>query len=223
MKKNRKFLTIGAAFCAFMFLNGCVDSRVTNVDSRGRSIICFGDSLTIGYGVETAHSYPSVMAKLVLTGVPVINAGIEGDRTEEALKRFKTDVLEKDPFLVIIEFGANDFFTRVPLADTLNNLQVMMRLLQENKVMVALVDISTPFVMEEYSKPYRQLAKQYGAIFVPQVLEGIITEPSLKSDFMHPNAAGYKIIAHRVYRAVLPYLNRNLILNRFRSGLMQGK
>jgi len=208
---------------AFVFLSGCVDSRVVNVDSRGTSIICFGDSLTIGYGVEEEHSYPSVMAKLVLSGVPVINAGIEGDRTEEALKRFKTDVLEKDPFLVIIEFGANDFFTRVPMADTLNNLQVMLRLLQENKVMVALVDISTSFVMEEYSKPYRQLAKQYGAIFVPQVLDGIIAEPSLKSDFMHPNAAGYKIIAHRIYRAVLPYLNRNLILNRFRSRLMQGR
>ncbi len=223
MKKNRRFLLRGAVFLAFMFMSGCVDSRITNVDSRGTNIICFGDSLTIGYGVLPEQSYPSVMGKLVLPGVPVINAGIEGDRTEEALKRFKTDCLEKDPFLVIIEFGANDFFTRVPLADTLNNLQAMIKMLQERKVMVALVDISTPFFMEEYAKPYRALAKQYGAIFIPQVLDGIITEPALKSDFMHPNEAGYKIIAHRIYRAVLPYLNRNVILNRFRSSLLKGK
>jgi acyl-CoA thioesterase I len=223
MRKNRRFLLSAAVFLAFVCINGCVDSRITNVDSRGTNIICFGDSLTIGYGVDQAHSYPSVMAKLVLSGVPVINAGIEGDRTEEALKRFKTDCLEKAPFLVIIEFGANDFFTRVPLADTLNNLEAMIKILQGKKVMVALVDISTPFVMEEYAKPYRALAKQYGVIFIPQVLDGIITEPALKSDFMHPNEAGYKIIAHRVYRAILPYLNRNVILNRFRSSLLKGK
>ncbi|MFA6216685.1 MAG: GDSL-type esterase/lipase family protein [Candidatus Omnitrophota bacterium] len=221
MKRNRAFLPVLVFTFAMVFFCGCVDIQVTNVDSGGTNIICFGDSLTIGYGVEVKYSYPSVMGKLVPPGVPVINAGIEGDRTQEALKRFKTDVLEKEPFLVIIEFGANDFFTRVPLTDTLKNLEEMIKTLQARRVIVALVDMGTPFVMEEYSKPYRALAKQYGAIFIPQVLEGIITEPSLKSDFMHPNSAGYKIIGHRIYRAILPYLSRNLILKRFKASLLK--
>jgi lysophospholipase L1-like esterase len=49
------------------------------------------------------------------------------------------------------------------------------------------------------------------------VLSGIITNPRLKSDFIHPNADGYKVIAQRIYRLILPYLNQNSLRKKFKE------
>ena len=56
---------------------------------------------------------------------------------------------------------------------------------------------------------YLQQADEKDTIFIPGILNGIITNPSLKSDFLHPNAKGYKIIAQKIYRDILPYLKQN--------------
>jgi lysophospholipase L1-like esterase len=74
--------------------------------------------------------------------------------------------------------------------------------------MTAIVDISAGFFMREYRLRLAELARQTGSIFVPAVLNGILTNPSMKSDFMHPNAHGYKIVAQRVYCAIKPYLQQ---------------
>ncbi|MDD5730272.1 MAG: GDSL-type esterase/lipase family protein [Candidatus Omnitrophica bacterium] len=206
-------------FLAILSLAGCVDTSIKNINSRGKNIICFGDSFTLGYGVEKGKDYPYILSKMF--SVPVINAGIEGDVTVQALKRLDSDVLEKNPLLVVVEFGGNDFLSRVPLAETVKNMEEIIKRLQSRGVMVAVFDMSTDVVMSVYGKPYRELCKRYGAIFIPAVLEGIIIEPTLKSDFIHPNAAGYKIIAHRVYRAILPYINRNLIMKKFQEEILK--
>jgi len=60
--------------------------------------------------------------------------------------------------------------------------------------------------LREYRKALAKVAQEEGAIFIPSILGGIITNPSMKSDFFHPNSAGYKMIAQRVYKAISPYL-----------------
>ena len=88
-----------------LILNGCGKVEIRNSWTKGKNIMCFGDSLPFGYGAKAGGDYPTTLASL--TKIPVINAGVNGDTTYQALDRFEADVLSKDPCLVIVEFGAN--------------------------------------------------------------------------------------------------------------------
>lgn len=191
-------------------VSGCAKREIRNVNSKGKNIICFGDSITLGYGVEQEESYPAALAKI--TPYPVINAGVDGDTTARAAKRFAPDVLEKDPLLVIIELSANDFLKKIPMETTLQELGDMIDKAHAKGAMVAVVDISAGMFMREYRKNLGRLAREKDAIFIPAILSGILTNPSLKSDYIHPSAAGYKIIAQKIRRAISPYLTKNSLI-----------
>jgi acyl-CoA thioesterase I len=203
--------------CLALFCSGCAKNIVTNIESRGANIVCFGDSITVGFGAPEEKDYPTALANMI--SMPVINAGLNGDISSEALKRLDTDVLEKEPLLVILEFGGNDFLMQIPLQETVSNMEEMIKRIHASGAMVAIADISTSIVMGQYGREYKALSRKYQTVFIPKVLEGIVTDPELKSDFIHPNAQGYKIIAHRVYRAIIPYLNQNTILRRLRGNM----
>jgi len=209
MPKNKLLLIALLGYC-LIALGGCAKREIKNLDSKGVNIICFGDSITFGYGVEPGEDYPSALAKLM--SIPVINMGIDGDTSSEAVKRIETDVLDRNPLLVLIEFGGNDFLRRIPKETTLSNVAEMIERIQARGAMVAIVDISAGMFLVEYRKAFSKLAREKEAIFIPSILSGIITNPSFKSDFIHPNANGYKIVAQRIYRSILPYLNQNTLL-----------
>jgi acyl-CoA thioesterase-1 len=192
-------------------LAGCAKREIANINSHGKNIICFGDSITMGYGVSAEYSYPTFLAKMV--SIPVINAGIDGDTSTEGLRRIKSDVLDNKPLLVIIEFGANDFLKKVPFTETLKNTEEMIQKSQEVGAIVALADVSNPVIMNEYGKAFKKLSLKYQAIFIPRITRGIFTNPTLKSDFIHPNEKGYQIIARRIYEAIRPHLKRNKEIN----------
>jgi len=200
--------------CIFLVIifSGCAKRRIANIDSKGTTIICFGDSITYGYGAKPGEDYPTALAKLVKA--PVINSGIDGDTTTEALLRFKADALDRDPFLVIIEFGGNDFLRKTPMEVTLSNMRQMIEQAQASGAMVALVDISAGLFLRDYRIAFKKLADEKNTIFIPQILNKIVTNPSLKSDFLHPNGEGYKLVARRIYCAVEPYLRKDILLSR---------
>jgi acyl-CoA thioesterase I len=203
------------AIAPVLFFAGCVKNTIVNLESRGSTIICFGDSITFGKGCGgPGKDYPAVLSSI--TRFPVINAGINSDTTTEAIKRLPADVIDRDPLIVIIEFGGNDFLSKTPIGETMQNIEQMIIELQKKGTMVALADISTSFFMEEYSLEFRRLSEKHGVILIPNLLGGIITEPDLKSDPIHPNGKGYNIIAHRVYRSITPYLNQNSVLRKAR-------
>lgn len=204
---------IAAFSAAVLCLSGCMKSDIANIDSRGKYVVCFGDSLTQGFGAEQKFSYPSVLAQMM--SIPVVNAGIEGDTSEGALKRIHPDVLDREPLLVVVEFGANDFLTRVPLEDTKRNIESIILQCQEQGAIVALADISNAHLMVEYGPMLRQLSRIHRTIYIPNLLSGIFDNANMKSDYFHPNANGYRLVAQRVYRAILPYLNQNAMLTKF--------
>lgn len=185
-------------------LTGCAKPAIRNLGSAGKNIICLGDSITFGYGAGPQEDYPTALSKLL--NAPVINAGVDGDTTFNALKRLEADVLSRDPRLVIVEFCGNDFLKKIPRRETVDNLRQMIKRIQAKGAMVALVDISAGMFMREYRADFSRLARQEQAIFIPSLLKRIITNPSMKSDFLHPNARGYKEIAERVYLRISQYL-----------------
>jgi len=193
-------------FClAFLiFMSGCGKKEIKNINSPGKNIICFGDSLTFGYGTDPGEDYPSALRKLV--SLPVFNSGVDGNTTFEALERLENDVLSKNPRLVIVEFCGNDFLKKIPKENTLKNLAEIIERIQAKGAMVALVDISAGLFFWDYGEAFKKLAQQKKAIFIPVILDRIITNPAMKSDFFHPNARGYKVVAKRVHRAISGYL-----------------
>lgn len=188
-------------------VTACARKDIKNINSKGQNIICFGDSITRGYGANAGEDYPAALSKL--TNNPVLNMGVEGETTVEALRRIKEDVLDKEPLLVVIEFGGNDFLTKISKENTMRNIKEMVHNIRAAGSMVAIADISAGMFLAEYREEFSRLAKEEGAIFIPAILNGIITNPSMKSDFLHPNGTGYKLIAQQVYRAIRPYLEQN--------------
>ncbi len=203
MRKN-KLLVIALLGYSVIAFWGCSQREVINTDSKGKNIICFGDSFTFGYGVNPGEDYPTMLGKLLRP--PVLNKGVDGDTTGEGLKRLKNDVLDQDPRLVIIEFGGNDFLKKTPKEITIENIRQMVDRIQAQGAMVAIVDVSAGLILKECRSSLYRLALSKKAIFISSAFEGIITNPRLKSDFLHPNASGYKLIAQRIYKAIAPYV-----------------
>lgn len=187
-----------------ILLTGCFKPEIKNIDAQGANIICFGDSITFGYGANRGEDYPAILRKMVK--LPVINAGVDGDTTIAALERLNSDVLNKNPRLVIVEFCGNDFLKKIPIEKTVKNLSRIIDRIQEKGAMVALVDISAGMFFMDYRGVFKKLAADKKAIFIPAVLNRIITNPSMKSDFFHPNGRGYRIVAKRIYQAISGYV-----------------
>lgn len=206
-KKTVLLVIVIGCWLLAAFLGGCAKREIKNIDSKGTNIICFGDSITHGYGVNRGEDYPSALAELI--GKPVLNMGVDGQISAGGLERIKADVLDREPLLVIIEFGGNDFLSKVPREDTVRNIKEMVRNIHKSKAMAAIADVSAGMFLADYRRDLSALAKEEGVIFIPGILSGIITNPSMKSDFFHPNGSGYKLIARRVSGVIKPYLEKN--------------
>ena len=171
-------------------------SKVTNLRSSGRNVIAFGDSLTAGYGAGAGEDYPGKLSGLI--GETVINAGVSGDTTEAALARLESDALSRDPRIVIVGLGGNDFLRGVAISSTEQNLHTLIRKIQAAGAMVVVLGYRFPSLSANYEKMYETVARSEGCLLVPNLLAGILRDPSLKSDEIHPNARGYALIADRV-------------------------
>lgn len=173
-------------------------STVKNFPNSNTAIVAFGDSLTAGYGAPKGSSYPDYLAKLLDRSV--VNLGLSGELAIHAPERLP-EVLVQQPYMVLIEFGANDFMQQRSLQEALSAVERIVDEVQKAGAIAVIVDTGGPG-MGNYTKAYQKLAKEKGAIFVPGILKGIFTKRSLKSDSVHPNAQGYQIVAERVYEAI---------------------
>lgn len=178
-------------------------SKVKNLSSRGTTIVAFGDSLTAGYGAAPGEDYPTRLSSMVST--KVVNAGVSGDTTESALARVP-DVAAQNPRIVIVGLGGNDFLRRLPVPSTEANLRSIVRQIQASGAMVVLLGFRFPSFGTSYEKMYERVADEEGALLIPDLLDGIMSNPSMKSDEIHPNGRGYQLMAERVagpYRKLL--------------------
>ena len=171
-------------------------SRVANLGSAGTSIVAFGDSLTAGYGAAEGEDYSSRLSSII--GAPVINAGVSGDTTESALPRIEADVLAHNPRIVIVGLGGNDFLRSAPISSTEENLRAIVRQIRGAGAMVVLLGFRFPSLTANYEAMYERVAKEERCLLVPDLLDGILSKPELRSDAIHPNGAGYAVMAERV-------------------------
>ena len=205
MTKPRVLRTAGYVFVAIALLGCRGDSfdNVRNLRSTNEAIVCLGDSLTEGVGANGGEDYPAVLSREL--AFPVINSGRRGDTTALALARL-SEVLEGNPRLVIVLLGGNDFLRQVPRAESKKNLAELVRRIQGHGAMVAIAGMRLGIFSDEYSPIYEETAKQLGAYYIPQAMQGILTDPKLKSDPIHPNGAGYRLMGQRIAEKIRPLL-----------------
>ncbi len=190
-------------FYLSIFLIFCACARPpANMNNNGTDIIAFGDSLTYGYGAAAEESYPSVLGEII--GREIINLGVNGNTAADGLARID-DLQDYNPYMVLIEFGANDYMRKRPFDQTKQALSNIVDYVQNTGAIAVLVDTGGPG-MGKYTDYMKELSKQKQTLFVPAIMAGIFTDPSLKSDIIHPNAKGYKIVAERVYKRIKKHL-----------------
>ena len=170
----------------------------------GENIICFGDSLTYGTGAARNKSYPAQLSEM--TGQPIINAGIPGNTTADGLERLEADVLERSPRIVLVTLGGNDLKNGVDKKTAFKNLRNIVEAIQAREALVVIGGVKLLFWDRGYEEEYKKLAEETGALLIPNVLKGLIGHDELMSDTIHPNAAGYEIMARRFHKAIEPYL-----------------
>jgi len=181
-------------------------------------IVCFGDSITAGLGVDPALNYPAdLQHELDARGYSyrVANLGVSGETTKDGLARV-SQVLARKPELVIVEFGGNDGLRGLPLAASEQNLLAIVTTLRQGGTKVLLVAISLP---TQYGQDYiGRFQAIYPAVagqaHVPllgfaQLTKGVFSQPTnVQDDGIHPTATGDAIIAKNVADDLTPMLKR---------------
>lgn len=174
-------------------LTSCSNNNQTTIIS----IVCFGDSLTKGFGSTDNQSYPYYLQKL--TKIPVINKGINGNTSKDGLNRIN-DILQFKNSLIIIEFGANDFFQQIQISETRKNMeQIVDKLKQDNIVVLVSTEDKQ---LNNLHNMLKSLAAEKKVLFINGILNEIWNDRNLFSDDVHPNSTGYKFVADKIYKNI---------------------
>ncbi len=186
-------LGIIAILCALFFI--FKSDAITNYPPKNEKIVAFGDSLVFGVGATQGSDFVSVLGRSI--GRDIINLGVSGDTTQDGLSRID-EVLEEDPGTVILLLGGNDYLRRIPEEKTRENLETLIETFISNGSVVVLLGVRGGILIDGREAVYEELSQAYGTVYVPDVLSGIFLKPELMFDGIHPNDAGYAIIAERL-------------------------
>lgn len=185
-------------------------------------IVCFGDSVTGVYYHSGGRRAYTKMVGFALeqlypnADITMVNAGISGHATDNALQRIDTDVLQLNPQLVTVMYGLNDI-VRVPLDAFRTNLVEIIARCRKSGAEVLLCTPNS--ILETSSRPVEKLEQYCEAIRevgreqqVPvcdcyatyEVLHGEdpLAWRLLLSDELHPNMDGHKLIAEAIAHAI---------------------
>jgi acyl-CoA thioesterase-1 len=180
------------------------------------TIVCFGDSITAGYGLEPGHSYPDYLqAELSARGYHyrVINEGVSGNTTKDAVDRLSS-VLALHAAVVIVELGGNDGLRGLPLAATKANLDTIVGALHQagSKVLLAGITLPPnygPDYIRQFNAIFPEVAAKYHVTLLPMLYAHVYYVPNaIQEDGIHPTAKGAQLIAGNLYPLLLPLLHK---------------
>ena len=172
----------------------------------GSTVLALGDTLTYGTGASPETAYPTVLAEL--SGWNVVNAGVSGNTSAQALERLPGLLAEHQPKLVIVSIGGNDFLRQLPEADTRANIIAICRQALGSGAQVLLVAVPKVSMVAALGQMsdhplYADIAAELN---VPLQREGwskVLGDSKLRSDAVHANAQGYAQFAHSLHSTVV--------------------
>jgi lysophospholipase L1-like esterase len=163
-------------------------------------VLAFGDSLTYGTGAAEAESYPAQLEQLI--GRRVVRAGVPGEVTAQALARLPGVLDEHAPRLLLLCIGGNDFLRRTGRAQAEQNVRAMVKLARSRGIDVLLIGTPEPGLLVTPPAFYADIAEELGVPYEAAVIGEVLKDTALKSDPIHPNARGYRVIAERLAAAL---------------------
>jgi acyl-CoA thioesterase I len=185
-------------FIVLLLLGACGDAAPELPKLSGDAVIlAFGDSLTYGKGAKENESYPDVLESL--TGRSVINEGISGEVSAEGLLRLPELLDEYQPDLLVLCHGGNDLLRKQNLTTMESNVRKMIQLAKARNIPVVLLGVPKPGVFLSTYEGYNEIASETGVVFIENLILDVLTDNSLKSDSVHPNKNGYKVMAETIY------------------------
>jgi acyl-CoA thioesterase-1 len=179
-------------------------------------IICFGDSITAGYGLPTGEAYPDFLQKKLDAqgyNYKVINQGTSGATTKDALAALPF-ALSKHPAVVIVEFGGNDGLRGLPVELSRSNLDQILTGLEKAHVKILLAGITLPpdygpDYIRSFDQIFRDLAATHHVAFVPMLYKNLVNVPgTIQEDGIHPTIKGSAIIADTLLPVLKPLLHK---------------
>jgi acyl-CoA thioesterase-1 len=175
---------------------GCGDSAKLPALAPDAVVLAFGDSLTYGTGASESQSYPAQLEALI--GRRVVSAGVPGEVSAQALARLPGLLDELRPQLLILCTGGNDFLRNLGKPQVEANVRRMIFLAQERGAGVLLIGTPEKGLLLTPPPFYADLADQFRIPYEGDVIAEILRDSALKSDPIHPNAKGYRLIAERI-------------------------
>ena len=172
----------------------------------GTRVLALGDSLTAAHGVTPDEAWSALLA--ARTGWLVINGGVSGDTSAGALQRLPALLDEHDPQLVLVTLGGNDMLRRLPPGQTTANLGQLLVRVKAHGARAVLLATPQPSlagaVFNNLSAPdfYRQVARDHQVPLIEEALPDVLSDPRLKGDQIHPNAAGHALLSKKIFEAL---------------------
>ena len=179
------------------------------IKEKEKVILCFGNSLTEGYGLKPEESYPSLLQNRIDSlglNYRVVNAGVSGETTAGGKSRLGW-VLKKKVDIFILELGANDGLRGIPIEETKRNLQSIIDTVQlkipDVKIVLAGMQIP-PNLGEKYTQEFKAifpaLAEVNSVHLIPFLLQGVAGETELnQEDGIHPTSEGTKLVLDNLW------------------------
>lgn len=175
-------------------------------------VVCFGDSLTSCGGAEGRFSD---ILQDRFPGHVFINKGIGGETFVEARARLAADVLAEHPDVVLVEYGANDWWRNErPYTEWASDLEWCITRIQQAGARAVALDVFGPyrdedgglrekrFGADDRSQAYRKLEEEltarHGCPYVPNIQERIYANRRCWSDSNHPNEYGNRFVADTI-------------------------
>jgi lysophospholipase L1-like esterase len=187
--------------------------------NENSTIVCFGDSVTYGYGAGgKARSFPMVMQQWV--NIPVINSGVNNDTSAGGLERIQKDVLDHNPVIVIIYFGANDLYNSKPkltINEIESNFRQMIELIDTGNTKIYIArffnnQMRFLDIFFSFDRMLKRLENDYGIEIIDNVWENIWGKKELKYNLAHANSKGYEVMAQNIFNAIKPNLEYNNLI-----------
>ena len=186
-------------------LPGCDRKPATQPVPAGATVLALGDSLTSGVGASADTAYPAVLQRL--TGWKVVNAGVPGDTSTQALARLPGLLQQHQPALVVVSIGGNDFLRRQGASTTRAQVRQICELVRASGAQVLLVAVPELSLLAAAGRLsdhalYADIADELKIPLHRKGWSAVLADARLRSDTVHANAAGYAEFAQGLVKTL---------------------